>query len=99
MVTIWTPTSKVNPIYAFGHVSYEWDNTAYSWQKNIVDPTTGREEYLVRPAMDYINTKLGEGAKGTGYVLDFGSREANDKFKSLLFHAYDAPVNQKYVLI
>ncbi len=33
MVTIWTPTSKVNPIYAFGHVSYEWDNNAYSWQK------------------------------------------------------------------
>ena len=63
--------------------------------RNIVDPATGREEYLVRPAMDYINTKLGEGAKGTGYVLDFGSREANEKFRSQLLHAYDAPINQK----
>jgi len=67
--------------------------------RNIVDPATGREEYLVRPAMDYINTKLGEGAKGTGYVLDFGSREANEKFRSQLLHAYDAPINQKYVLV
>jgi len=99
MVIIWTPTSQINPIYAFGHVSQEWDNTAFSWQRNVVDPKTGREEYFTDSASAYISSKIRDGAKGTGYVFDFGSREANENFKSLLLHAYDAPVNQKYVLV
>ena len=91
-VIIWSkPTAGLkglNPVYRFGHVSFVIGDQAYSWQAHI-DPKTGQEDWYVSPANDYIRGKLPDGSHGTGYYLNFGSREANDKFRSLLLNAYN----------
>ena len=87
-VVIWSGTWELGPITRFGHVSYVIDAVSYSWQK-YKDPKTGKQEYYALSARQYIEDKLQSGATGVGYVLDFGSIEANRKFKSLLLSAYD----------
>jgi len=91
-VVIWTKPTKglkdLNPVYAFGHVSFVIGDKAYSWQAHI-DPQTGQEDWYIAPAADYIRDKQKDGSHGTGYYLDFGSKEANEKFKNLLLDAYN----------
>jgi RHS repeat-associated protein len=91
-VVVWTKPTKglkgVNPVFAFGHVSFVIGDTSYSWQAHI-DPKTGQEDWYIAPAADYIKEKQKDGSHGTGYYLDFGSREANEKFKNLLLDAYN----------
>lgn len=79
----------VNPVYSFGHVSFVIGDQSYSWQAHI-DPTTGQEDWLESPARDYIRDKLKDGSTGTGYYLNFGSPEANEKFKNLVLNAYNS---------
>ena len=63
-----------NPVYAFGHVSFVIGDQSYSWQAHI-DPKTGQEDWSVAPAAEYIRQKQKDGSHGTGYYLDFGSKE------------------------
>lgn len=91
-VVIWTGPKRglksLNPVFAFGHVSYIVGDQMYSWE-NYIGPD-GQDDWLVKPVNEYIAGKLKDGSKATVYYLNFGSPEANEKFKNLLLGAYDS---------
>lgn len=73
---------------AMGHVSYIVDGVSYSWEK-FKNPDTGKEEWKVsKSPSDYLFDR-GQTSPGRGYVLDFGSAEANARFGELIKNAYN----------
>ena len=85
-VIIWTGTSSWNPIFKFGHISYIIGGQSYSWE-HYTDPKTGKEQWRIDRADDYIKEKEAAGAIGVAYLLDFGSARANKRFRNDLIRA------------
>jgi hypothetical protein len=80
-VIIWLPSNGHGPVGLGGHVSYNIDGKMFSWEgggwrKPAPDARTYIEDNQVYRT-------------GTGYVLDFGSPEANRAFANSIKHAYE----------
>ncbi|MCA1629735.1 MAG: hypothetical protein LC774_05195, partial [Acidobacteria bacterium] len=89
-VIIWRGTTNggADVSSAFGHVSYIINGTSYSWEA-YRDEKTGDETWKqVDPASKYTEERR-QLSSGRGYVLDFGSYQANDRFGQLIISAYD----------
>ncbi|MCW5956478.1 MAG: RHS repeat-associated core domain-containing protein [Pyrinomonadaceae bacterium] len=70
-----------------GHVSYIIDGISYSWQMNDSDGD-GKDDYLIHSNPDDYIALASKTSGATGYVLDFGSRDANEAFKKAVINAY-----------
>ena len=70
----------------YGHVSYIIDHISFSWQNDVSPEGRGIWTVNDRP-MDFI-TERERTSAGTGYVLDFGRDDLNERFKDVLLKAY-----------
>jgi RHS repeat-associated protein len=83
-VIIWKSSFHHFPKSLFGHVSYEIDGVSYSWEG----------DGWRKPAGESIQTYLADNQQwrsGTGFELDFGSEEANERFKDAIKGGYNDP--------
>jgi hypothetical protein len=79
-VIIWYPSNGHGAQGWGGHVSYNIDGFMFSWE--------GKGWARLKPASQYIEENKAY-RTGTGYVLDFGSREKNRAFANSIKHAYE----------